>query len=340
MAQLRMVLAMATALILAGCAGAPQAKPGKEADVSLVWPVPPEVARVVYTQEVRAPADLGVRSSALSRFGHWLTGTGQRNDRFLKPFGISLDEEENLCLTDTGANAVCFYNRTHKKWQKWDKIGTVRFSAPVAVVKRSGIFFVADSGLGSVIAFDENGKLLNRITNHLERPSGLVIMNERLLVADSQRHKVVVFDLRGGFQGEFGRRGVGPGEFNFPTHLAADSEGNCYVTDSMNSRVQILDSTGHFKGQVGSLGDSSGSFGRPKGVAVDSFGHVYVLDAMFDNLQIFDRDGHLLLYLGETGAAKGEFWLPNGIAISRSNEIFIADSYNRRVQVFKYVGPS
>ena len=325
-------------LALGGCTGA---RPEKQAGESpLVWPPAPDVTRIVHVREVRGPADLGVRVSAFSRFGHWITGSGQRSETFVKPFGIALDEEDNLCLTDTGAGLVCYYDRAKKKWHKWDKIGKIQFVSPVSIAKKQGIFFVADSGLDSVIAFDETGRLLARITNHLERPSAVALINEQLFVADSQRHKVVVFDLSGQYHREFGRRGVGPGEFNFPTHLGADNQGSLYVTDSMNSRVQILDLEGHYKGQVGTIGDSTGKFGRPKGVAVDPLGHIYVLDALFDNLQIFDRSGQLLLNLGETGAQRGQFWLPNGIAISKSNEIFIADSYNRRLQVFKYVGPS
>ena len=104
--------------------------------------------------------------------------------------------------------------------------------------------------------------------------------------------------------------GNGPGEFNFPTHIAADRQGDLYVTDSMNSRIVRLDPEGRFKNQIGAQGDGPGHFSRPKGVAVDTFGHVYVMDAVFDNIQIFDREGQYLLALGELGSEPGQFWLP------------------------------
>jgi sugar lactone lactonase YvrE len=311
---------------------------GDHPSKALVWPSPPDPPRIALLQVIGGPADFGIKASPLTRFGHWLTGSAKGNEQLVKPFGIALDESDNLCLTDTGANAVCFYERAKKKWQRWERIERVRFVSPVAVAKRNGTFFVADSGLASIVVFAENGKLVRQITNHLERPSGLAILNDRLFVADSQRHHIVVFDLQGNYQAEFGNRGVGPGQFNFPTHLAAGLDGSLFVTDSMNSRIQMVDERGTYKGQVGQVGDSPGHFSRPKGVAVDSFGHVYVMDALFDNLQIFDRSGRLLLNFGETGAQAGQFWLPNGIAITRSNEIFVADSHNHRVQIFKYVG--
>lgn len=334
-----LVFGASVVLVATGCASHQRPTEAAQSTTPRVWPAPPEVPRISYVQSILRPADIGIKFSAFTRFGHWVTGSEKGNEPLLKPFGLALDESDNICVTDTGANAVCYYDRAKKKWHRWTKLGNVRLALPVAVAKRNGTFFVADSVLARVIAFNEGGKIIFQITNHLGRPSGLAILNERLFVADAQRHAIVVFGLNGDHQREFGKRGIGQGEFNFPTHLTADGRGNLFVTDSMNSRVQILDAGGNFKGEIGNIGDAPGHFGRPKGVAVDSLGSVYVLDALFDNLQIFDHSGHLLLNFGETGAQPGQFWLANGIAITRENEILVADSYNHRIQIFKYVGP-
>jgi sugar lactone lactonase YvrE len=333
-------LALLGALLLAGCSGVDQPSPGAGPRTDLVWPAAPEVARIAYQYSVLRPADLGVKRSRLARFGQWLTGSEKGNERLVKPFGIAVDEADNLLLTDTGANVVCFYDRTARKWNRWDKAGRLQFKSPVAVAKRAGTIFVADSGLASIIAMSDAGKLLFTITNRLQRPTGLTISSNTLYVADSQRHSVLAFNLQGQFLRELGKRGTGPGEFNFPTHLASDSQGRLYVTDSMNGRVQVLDAEGRSVAVVGKPGDSPGHFSRPKGVAADPLGRVYVIDALFDNVQIFDGAGAFLLNLGAAGSQPGEFWLPNGIAIGPGNDIYVADTYNRRVQVFKYIGPS
>jgi DNA-binding beta-propeller fold protein YncE len=325
------------AFLFCGCASQKQTASQQQV-APLIWPEPPDPPRIAYVKSIFRPAELGIKASALTRFGRWLIGSEKMNQGLLKPFGIAVDENDNLCITDTGANTVSYYDEHKKHWQRWDKLGNLRFISPVALVKRGGNFFVADSGLGSVLAFDEKGKLWRQITNHLERPSGLVVVNNELFVSDSQRHCVVVFDLTGLYQREFGHRGNGEGQFNFPTHLGADRDGHLLITDSLNSRVQICDTNGKFLAFLGAIGDSPGHFSRPKGVASDSFGHIYVLDALFDNLQIFDPKGQLLLTLGAAGSGPGEFWMPNGIAINRNNDIFVTDSYNHRVQVFKYVG--
>jgi hypothetical protein len=330
-----MICLALAALSLAGCASNPPATSPPE---PLVWPAAPEAPRIAYVRSIERPADVGIRPSRFSRAINWIIGTEKGDEPLVKPFGIALDEQDNVCLTDTATKAVIFYDRSAKTWQRWDTIGAIKLVSPVAIAKRNGTIFVADSGLSSVLAFNTKGKLLFQISNHLERPCALAIETNRLFVVDSQRHCVAIFDLTGHYQSEFGKRGTGEGEFNFPTHISTDAAGNLYVTDSINSRVQVFDGSGKFLRQLGAAGDSGGSFSRPKGVAVDRLDHVYVVDGMFDNIQIFDRENHFLLNVGDEGRGPGQFWLPNGIAIGRTNEIFVSDCYNRRIQVFQYVG--
>jgi len=326
-------LSTVTLVLLTGCqTTAPLPEPQR-----IVWPAPPEDARIEYVGSLRRPADLGIQHSGFRRLISRVFGAGSA-ELLVKPFGLALDEHDNLCVTDTGANTVNFYDRQKKQWHRWERIGAVPFVTPVAVAKSNDVFYVADPGHGAVIAFNTAGKLRWTATNELSHPAGLVLAAGKLFVVDSHRHRVVSFDLSGNFVAAFGQRGKGPGQFNFPTHLATDGAGHLYVTDSMNGRVQVFDLAGNFQSEFGEIGDAPGYFSRPKGVAVDSLGHVYVGDANFDNSQIFDPTGRILLSVGAAGSAPGEFWLPNGIAISRQNEIFVADCYNHRVQIFQYVG--
>jgi hypothetical protein len=339
------------AVLLAGCASAKQdvgVTASAIPSTKKVWPQPPAEPRIAYVRSISLPADLGMKSSGWSRLGGWITGKSKASEKFEKPFGLAVDEAGNLCLTDTSDATVWFFNRARAKFHRWEKIGRLRFISPVAVAKKLGTIFVADSGLGEVVVFQEDGTLLFEIKEGLARPVGLAIAADKLFVAESQLHCIAVFDLHGKPLFKFGQRGSRPGEFNFPTHVAAGSvrsagqagvSGEVLVTDSMNSRLQIFDTEGHLVRVIGDAGDTSGHFSRPKGSAIDPAGRIYVVDALFDNLQIFEPSGRFLLDIGQAGSAPGEFWLPNGIAISRENEIFVTDSYNRRVQVFKYIGP-
>lgn len=303
-----------------------------------VWPAPPDEARIEFVDTLNNPHDIGQKVSAFTKFGRWISGDEGADQALQKPFGIALDDDGNLCVTDMGAKRVTFVDFKKKEWRNIEVVDKVHFASPVSIAKHADIFYVADSEQARVIAFKENGKSVWSVGQPLLRPSGVAIAGDRLAVVDSQAHAVFVFDLKGRLQFQFGKRGNGQGEFNFPTHISSDSRGHWLVTDSLNCRVQIFDLNGKFGSEFGSNGDTSGHFSRPKGVAADSFGHIYVADAVFANFQVFDSAGRLLLSLGERGNGPGEFSMPGGIAISRNNEIYVADGYNHCVQMFKYIG--
>jgi DNA-binding beta-propeller fold protein YncE len=325
-------------LLLAGCSSKP-ASPSMQL-APQVWPAPPEAARVEFVASAGRPAELGAQVRGFTRFANWLTGAVKGNEPFVKPFAVAVDEQGNLLVTDTGANAVGWLDVAGRRWHRWEKIGGQKFRAPVSIAKRGPVIYVADSEAGEVVAFDVEGNLKFRMREGLMRPSGLALRGEELLVADASVHAVKVFDLDGRLRGQFGSRGAGEGQLNFPTHLSTDAAGRVYVTDSMNCRVQVFDAQGKFLRSFGAAGDSPGHFGRPKGLAVDAQGNVLVLDAMFDALQFFNPEGRLLLSLGQTGEGAGEFWLPTGITVAPDGRVYVADSYNRRVQVFRLLNPT
>ena len=335
------VILLALALLPGGCArdSRPADKPQAGATPApLVWPPAPAEARIIHVQTIATPSDLGIKRSAWDKVTHFLTGGGKGTERLVTPSGVAVDEAGNLCIADAGAGAVLFFDRAASTCQRWEKIGRCKFITPVAVAKARETLFVVDAGLQTVVAFNTKGKLSFLLTNGVQRPAGLAILADKLFVADAPAHQIAVFDLHGQRLSRFGRRGAGPGELNYPTHLATDGRERLFVTDSMNGRIQIFDAAGKPLGTLSSRGDSSGHLSRPKGVALDTLGHVYVVDALFDNFQIFDQSGQFLLDVGGAGSKAGEFWLPAGIAINARNQIFVADGYNHRVQVFQYVG--
>ena len=326
------ILVSAVCAFAAGCAST-SSKPS----TAVVWPPPPNPARIAFERIIRGPADLGVKQSIFKRFGHWLTGNAQGSAGLVRPCGLALDESDNLCFTDTATRSVGFFDTQKVRWLRWEQAGKLSFKTPVSVAKAGGLLYVADSGLGEVIAFDLDGKLQFRIHEPLVRPVSVLAAAGQLWVADTEKHAVFVFNQQGKFLRQFGHRGTGPGEFNFPTHLAADTQGRIYVTDSLNCRVQIFDAEGGYLRQIGSIGDSPGHFSRPKGVAVSPQGHIHVADALFDNIQLFSPEGRLLLSVGDHGAGPGEFGQPLGLAIARDGRIFVADYLNGRIQVLRYL---
>jgi len=62
----------------------------------------------------------------------------------------------------------------------------------------------------------------------------------RLLVADDQNHRVVVFSREGRFVGYVGRAGRGPGEMQAPWVVAADAADSIWVYDNGLARVSVF----------------------------------------------------------------------------------------------------
>ncbi len=321
---------------LAGCAAEPVKKP---ATGDLVWPLPPEQARIRYLAEYRGHSDLGAKSDLKTT----LLGEKKTGLSLDKPYGVTATADGRLIyVTDTRLRAIVVFDLDKREARplRTDAHGALYSPLEIRLDSR-GRIFVSDSERNEVLVLSREGKTLLALgkPEQIGRPTGLALdeARNRLYVTDTIKHRILVYDLDGKFQFEFGERGAEPGQFNYPVNLAVDREGRLLVTDTGNFRVQVLDHEGKYLSEFGRLGDTYGSFSRPKGVAVDTDGNIYVVDAAFNNFQIFDREGKLLLFVGRTGREAGEFWIPTAIFVDASDRVYVVDSMNARIQVFQYI---
>ena len=302
-----------------------------------VWPAPPERARIRQLRTISSFEGFDEQKGFFARIVRLFTGGEQARQWLVQPVGIAVDPNERLFVADPGANGVHVIDLRERKYEFLWGTKTGAFLSPVGVaLAGDGMVYISDSQRGEVDAFDPDLKFQFAITGHLARPTGLAVARGRLFVADAGRQAVVVFDLRGTFVSEFGRRGAGAGEFNFPVSVAAGSD-SLFVVDALNYRVQEFDSTGKFLHTFGTQGNVAGRFASPKSIAFDSGRNLYVTDALMDNLQIFDPAGSLLLIVGKPGTRDGEFSSPGGIAIGAGNRIYVVETLNRRIQVLEYL---
>ena len=304
------------------------------------WPDPPEPARIVYFGELATSADLKPARSGLQVLGDRLFGAADLH-AMLTPFSACSDGADRIFVADSTAQLVHVFNLKTRRYEQWRPAGDEHFSQPVAVAwDPAGRLIVSDSVGGVLWVFDSEGAQVDKLgADQLQRPCGLAIApaTHRIYVADAQAHQVVVLSASGKVLVRIGRRGDGPGEFNYPTAVALDSRDRLYVCDALNFRVQQFGPDFVPLRTIGFKGDVPGSFAQPKALAVDRDDHLYVLDAQFEAVQVFDATGRLLLSFGQEGRGPGQFWLPTGISIDGRNRIWIGDSYNRRVQGFEYL---
>jgi len=89
--------------------------------------------------------------------------------------------------------------------------------------------------LGRPSAFD-----LSQVVDAFQLPRGLTLANNgNLVVADSLGSQLIEVSMQGELLNTFGKRGDAPGEFNFPTDVAA-SGNRLLVTEKGNNRVQVV----------------------------------------------------------------------------------------------------
>jgi hypothetical protein len=165
---------------------------------------------------------------------------------FVSPHKLEVDKEGNLWLADNGGDQVFKLSPAGKVLMTLGKKGVAgpgedEFDAPTDVaIAPNGDIFVADGHSGG----------------------GTATGNAR----------IVKFDKNGKFIKTWGKKGMGPGEFDVPHTLAFDSRGRLFVGDRQNNRIQIFDQNGKFIA-------AWYQFSRPSGIHIDKNDVLYVADS-------------------------------------------------------------
>ncbi|TBR26140.1 hypothetical protein EPO15_00880 [bacterium] len=312
---------------------------------ALDWPAAPQPARLHFVGEFAGPRQAAA-AGRWGRLARTLLGVDDPTPGarvpggLVQPTGLAA-RAGTVWVADPGARGVFRYDEASGRGRWLPSDGTP-LTSPVAVAAaEDGRLFVADSGSAKVLILDPAGRVTGELRGDpagLGRPVGLALGGGRLYVADAAGHRVSLYDLSGVYLASFGRRGRGPGEFNFPTYLWYEAgRGRLWVCDSGNFRVQAFDSDGRPVASFGESGNRPGYLARPRGLAFDSDGHAYLVDGAFEALQVFDGAGGLLLFVGRAGGGPGEFNLPGGAFVDAADRLLVADTHNARVQIFQYL---
>ena len=167
-----------------------------------------------------------------------------------------------------------------------------------------------------------------------------------------------------------GGRGTEEGEFDSPTGIAVDPDGNVLVADTGNGRIEKFSPNGTFVTSIE-------KFDAPNGIAIDRAGNIYVAevgskhriqklgpDGTFiaqwapgfygprriaigpdDSIYVVDSgdnrivklssDGEVLASWGSEGSGDGQFRGISSVAVDpTTNKVYVADSMNSRIEVF------
>lgn len=233
-------------------------------------------------------------------------GRGSGRGQFLSPSGVAVDDEDAFYVVEQRGGRVQKFTREGVIALVFGKPGRgdgeMSGATAVAIAPGSGQIYVADTGGGRVMRFNDNGHFLGALGgNGLSAPllgSPRALATEpggAVYAADTTTNRVLRFDPLGRFDRQVGGPSS-PVKFYSPRALALDPAGLLYVADGgapdtltgeMRGRVQCVSlADGKTLATIETVGRSLGSLLRPGGLTVgrpaagSRWGDLYVADTM------------------------------------------------------------
>jgi len=258
--------------------------------------------------------DLYVVDSANNRIqkftsdGQFITkwGSGGSGDGEFWPAKIAVDASDNIYVTDTGNHRIQKFSSDGQFLTSWGSLGSSdgQFNIPDGIaLDAEGNVYVVDTKNFRIQKFTSDGQFLIKwgsfgqgdgefdfVAEHFRGNPGngniAVDVSGNVYVVDTWNHRIQKFTSDGGFVTKWGGVGPGDGEFDDPSGIASDSDGNVYVADR-DCRIQKFTSDGGFLSKFGECGSDPGQmYGGPDlGISRDD--KIYVVEPGNHRLQVF-----------------------------------------------------
>lgn len=175
--------------------------------------------------------------------------------------------------------------------------------------------------------------------------TGVLLNASFIYVTDLTYCHINKYNLSGSYLSQFGSCGTGNGKFSTytggsaygPTDIAADANGNLWVTDFSNNRVEEFNSGGSWLGQIGGTsaactncfctgpsacptgnGTGNGAINEAGGARLDGNGYLWVLDEGNNRVEKYSTSGSYLTKFSTSTHPGGS----NELAIDASNNIW------------------
>ncbi|MCH7841714.1 MAG: NHL repeat-containing protein [Chloroflexi bacterium] len=274
----------------------------------------------------------------ISTFGSHGEGAGQ----FIWPVGIALDKDTNVYVTDEWLNRITKYSKDGEYISHWGTHGSGdgEIDRPAGIaIGQDDTLYIVDSRNNRVQRFSPEGEYLGKFGSagsadgQFNLPWGICLDREdNVFVADWRNDRVQSFTSDGEWLATFGTPGTGGdcsnarvkggitltnapvGQFNRPTGVCVDQDGDIYIADWLNNRVQVLTPDGRF------ITEFTGDGGLSKmGIA-----------KLRSNPEMIRQRNGIRNFTPER-----VLWAPCAVKIGQNNRVIIADTTRHRFQIYR-----
>ena len=245
------------------------------------------------------------------------------------PASVAVGPELDVYVTDELRSLISVFDRDGKFIRNIGEPGTGpgQFDRPSGIVfAEDGSMYISDTMNHRIQHLASDGEFIHGFGGqgpdeaHFQSPWGIAIDGEgNLFVADHRNHRIQKFDGGGGFLSAFGSPnstpGSGAGQFDHPSDVAVDPDGDLYVCDWVNDRVQVFNQSGEY---LLRLGGSAVELSKWQKRYIQGNPDVYKARRRVDSLD-----------------PETKFALPTGVKFDGSrNRLFVVDSQRWRIQIF------
>ncbi len=258
---------------------------------------------------------------------------GKTESGFRKPVAITASPNGIVYVVDSTIKSILAYEPDGKINRTYD-IGVLLQPHSIAFGPPA-FLYITDTLYNRVFRLSLKTGVLEKFTDDVLKPTGIVYTRGKVCVLDGRRYEVRTFDLQGKFLKSLHPPRRLWTETMEPMDLDVGPDGNLYILDSLTNQIAVMNLQGELVRRIGGAGFGPGEFTYPKGLSVDQQGRIAVADSYLNRIQVLNPDGTPLALFGVFGGSYGQFADPNDLLLKSSGLLYIADKNNGRVQIYQ-----
>jgi DNA-binding beta-propeller fold protein YncE len=240
-------------------------------------------------------ADPAARTVHIFDLAHSRYGRLDTSGRMSDPVAVAIDAQNNLYVVDQISRTVFVYDSAGKFRRALGKLrgGESYFESPssIAVDHSTGRIYICDRLGNMIFVMDQRGKILRRIGKRgagegpaeFRLPGQVILCGKDLCVLDSGNSRIQVLDTDGHF-----KRSINVGYAGHGAGLAADNQGNLYLSDPGVDQIQVFSRDGAPLHILEISAVHGGIISHPSALWIDARNKLYAIDSQENRVGEFE----------------------------------------------------